>query len=57
MKTPIFEQTVVTGDVRYLDGRTIYSRTGDAFAWACVLVTLLAWWTARPAGTGSRASR
>lgn len=57
VKTPIFEQTVVTGDVRYLDGRTIYSRTGDAFAWACVLVTLLAWWTARPAGTGSRASR
>jgi apolipoprotein N-acyltransferase len=57
VKTPIFEQTVVTGDVRYLDGRTIYSRTGDAFAWACVLVTLLAWWTARPAGTGSRTSR
>jgi apolipoprotein N-acyltransferase len=48
VKTPIFEQTVATGDVRYLDGRTLYSRTGDAFAWACVLVTLLAWWLARP---------
>jgi apolipoprotein N-acyltransferase len=47
VQTPIFEQTVVTGDVRYLDGRTLYSRTGDAFAYGCVLVTLLSWWMAR----------
>ncbi len=46
IKTPIFEQTVVTGEVRYLDGSTLYARTGDAFAYACGLVTLLAWWMA-----------
>ena len=46
VKTPLFEQTVVTGDVRYLDGQTVYARTGDAFAYACGLVTLLAWWMA-----------
>jgi len=40
--SPIFERTVVTGDVRFLKGRTIYGRTGDAFALACVLLTLLA---------------
>ncbi len=45
--TPIFEQTVATGDVRYLDGRTLYGRTGDAFAYACLLVTLMAWWAGR----------
>jgi apolipoprotein N-acyltransferase len=47
VKTPIFEQTVATGDVRYLDGSTLYARTGDAFAYACGLVTLLAWWGSR----------
>jgi apolipoprotein N-acyltransferase len=52
VKTPIFEQTVVTGDVRFLDGRTIYSRIGDAFAYACLLVTFLAWWMARPRARG-----
>lgn len=40
--SPIFERTVVTGDVRFLNGRTIYGRTGDAFALACALLTLLA---------------
>jgi apolipoprotein N-acyltransferase len=44
VQTPMFEQTVVTGEVRYLDGQTVYARTGDAFAYACGLVTLLAWW-------------
>ena len=48
----IFERTVVTGEVRFLDGRTIYGRTGDAFALACVLLTLLsvtaAWRRAAP---------
>ena len=39
--SPIFERTIVTGDVRFLNGRTIYGRTGDAFALACVLLTLL----------------
>ena len=35
----IFEETVLTGTVRFLDGLTFYGRTGDAFAWACVLAT------------------
>jgi len=47
VKTPIFEQTVAVGDVRYLDGRTLYSRTGDAFAYACLAATLMAWWASR----------
>ena len=51
----IFERTVVTGQVRYLDHRTVYARTGDAFAWACCLVTLVAWFAARP--RRARASR
>jgi apolipoprotein N-acyltransferase len=56
-KTPIFEQTVVTGEVRYLHGQTVYSRTGDAFAFACGLVTLLAWWVTRSRATGPARSR
>jgi len=51
VQTPIFEQTVAVGEVRYLDGRTWYARTGDAFAYACFLVTLLTWWFTRPAAT------
>ena len=47
VKTPIFEQAVATGEVRYLDGQTVYARTGDAFAYACGLATLLAWWVTR----------
>jgi apolipoprotein N-acyltransferase len=57
VQTPIFEQTVVTGEVRYLEGQTLYARTGDAFAYACVLVTLLAWWMARPRATGRGRAR
>jgi apolipoprotein N-acyltransferase len=55
--TRIFERTVVAGDVRYLDHRTVYSRTGDSFAYACGLVTLAAWFLARPRKTGARSSR
>jgi apolipoprotein N-acyltransferase len=53
--TRIFERAVLTGEVRYLDHRTVYARTGDAFAWACCLVTLVAWFVARP--RRARASR
>ena len=56
-KTPIFEQTVVTGEVRYLHGQTVYSRTGDAFAFACGLFTMLAWWVTRSRATGPARSR
>jgi apolipoprotein N-acyltransferase len=55
--TRIFERTVVAGDVRYLDHRTVYARTGDSFAYACGLVTLAAWFVARPRRTGARPSR
>jgi apolipoprotein N-acyltransferase len=48
---------VVVGDVRYLDYRTLYARTGDAFAYACVLVTALAWFVTRRRGTAGRHSR
>jgi apolipoprotein N-acyltransferase len=57
VKTPIFEQTVVSGEIRYLDGRTVYSRTGDAFAYACGLLTLLAWWVTRSRATRPARSR
>ncbi len=48
---------VIDGDVRFIQDRTLYGRTGDVFAWACVALTLLvafaAWSAARPA-TSSR---
>jgi len=46
--SPIFERTIVSGEVRYLDARTVYGRTGDAFAWASVLVAVGAWLVGRP---------
>ena len=55
--SPIFERRVVMGDARYLDGRTVYARTGDGFAWACALVTLLAWIAARRRTTPAALSR
>ncbi len=51
VKTALGERAVITGDVRYLDHRTVYALTGDAFAWACVLVTLAAWAMTRPRKT------
>ena len=53
----IFEQAVVYGEVRYLDHRTVYARTGDAFAWACALVTLIAWFVAKPRKTAADHTR
>jgi apolipoprotein N-acyltransferase len=40
-ETPLFEATDVVADVRLLDGRTIYSRTGDLIVWLSVGVTVL----------------
>ncbi len=54
VKSAIFEQAVVSGEVRYLDGHTVYARTGDAFAYGCGLVTLLAWWVTRSRATRRR---
>jgi apolipoprotein N-acyltransferase len=41
-RSPLFEQAVVVGDVRFLSGLTLYARIGDAFVYACALATLLA---------------
>ena len=40
--TPLFERHAVTAEVRLLDRRTVYSRTGDLFAYACVTITVVA---------------
>jgi len=53
-RSDLFERTVVQGDVRFLDVRTVYGRTGDAFAWACVAVTLLAAAALRMGTRGTR---
>lgn len=45
----LFERDVLVGDVRLLDGRTFYGRTGDAFAYACLLAMAGAWLMARRA--------
>jgi apolipoprotein N-acyltransferase len=39
--TPLFEPTALTVDVRLLDGRTLYSRTGDVVVW--VAFAAVAW--------------
>ena len=41
-RSRLFEAAVLVGDVRFLSGSTFYARTGDAFVYACALVTLLA---------------
>ena len=42
--TPLFERRLLAADVRLLDARTLYSRTGDVLAYACLVVTALALW-------------
>jgi apolipoprotein N-acyltransferase len=39
---PFDRDGVVRADVAPRDGRTLYARIGDAFAWACVAVTVVA---------------
>ena len=46
-KSAIFEQTGMVVDVRFLQGRTVYSRIGDVAAYASVAVTVLALVTLR----------
>jgi apolipoprotein N-acyltransferase len=41
-RTEIFETGVLVGEVRLLTSRTIYSRIGDLFAYACAALTLAA---------------
>jgi apolipoprotein N-acyltransferase len=40
-RSALFEQVVLVGDVRLLSGLTFYARFGDAFAFACVALTLI----------------
>ncbi len=48
VKSPLFETGAWVGEVRWLDGTTVYTRIGDSLAWACMLVfvvlLLLPWW-------------
>jgi apolipoprotein N-acyltransferase len=39
-RTPIFQPAIVVGDVRLLTSSTVYSRTGDVFAYASSVATL-----------------
>ncbi len=41
--TPLFEQTVAVGEVRFLDGTTPYVRIGDVVPWAGLVVALALW--------------
>lgn len=49
--TPLFEELAITGDVRLIEQRTIYSYTGDLVAW---LSLALAAWIALGASRRSR---
>lgn len=40
VQSPLFETGTWVGGVRWLDGTTLYVRTGDAVAWACMLVVV-----------------
>jgi apolipoprotein N-acyltransferase len=48
VQSPLFETGIWAGEVRWLDGLTVYTRLGDTLAWACMLVTVallvLPWW-------------
>lgn len=40
VQSPLFETGTWTGEIRWLDGLTVYARIGDTLAWACMLVTV-----------------
>jgi apolipoprotein N-acyltransferase len=42
VKSALFEQASLVGDVRFLTSRTIYARTGDLFVYVCAAATLAA---------------
>lgn len=39
-RSDMFEATALTWDIRLLEGRTIYTRTGDLIAWLCAALTV-----------------
>ena len=51
-QTDIFERAILVGDVRMLNGRTIYGRIGDLFAYICAALTLVALLFAPRRGSG-----
>ena len=38
-RSDIFQRMVLVGEARFLRVSTIYARVGDAFAYACVMMT------------------
>jgi apolipoprotein N-acyltransferase len=49
-RSALFEPAVLVGDVRFLEGLTVYARIGDALAYACVVLSLvIGVWPARKA--------
>lgn len=40
VRSALFERTVLVGEARLLTGRTVYGRTGDLLAYACLALTL-----------------
>jgi apolipoprotein N-acyltransferase len=47
VRSGIFEQTTLLGEIRFLEGRTIYARIGDVLAYGCAVLTLAALLLAR----------
>lgn len=52
-QSPLFEQAVVVGEVRFLDGVTPYVRIGDVVPWAGLVVGLGLWVAGARAGRRS----
>ena len=47
-KSAVYQQVVVVGEARFLNGSTFYARHGDVFAYASVLMTLALLLMSRP---------
>jgi len=46
-RSNMFQSAVMAEDLRFLTGRTIYSRIGDVVGWASVALTLAAIFASR----------
>jgi apolipoprotein N-acyltransferase len=47
-RSALFEPAVVIGEVRFLEGLTVYARMGDALSYACLLLSaLVCFWPSR----------
>jgi apolipoprotein N-acyltransferase len=52
-RSQLFERVALVGEARFLDGRTVYGRIGDAPAYACALLVLGAILVGRRRRTGN----